>query len=299
MKASNLMRSITLAVCAATTVAWAELPQSAANKGAAPSTQSVKFQQIRNATIKLQYAGTTFLVDPMLAKKGTYPGFEGTYNSELRNPLVELPMPLNKVVKADAVIVTHTHLDHWDDAAKQSLPKNIPIFAQNEQDAQSIRKDGFRDVRVLTENTVFKGTRLSKTGGQHGDNAIMQGPVGEILGTVSGVVFQRPGHKSVYVAGDTVWNRHVEEAIGKYQPDVIILNTGYARVKGFDGSIIMGKEDLLRAYELAPKATVIGSHMEAVNHAMQSRQELRDFIAEKGMSAKRVLVPADGASYSF
>lgn len=299
MKASNLIRSITLAVCAATTVAWAELPQSAANKGAAPSTQSVKFQQIRNATIKLQYAGTTFLVDPMLAKKGTYPGFEGTYNSELRNPLVELPMPLNKVVKADAVIVTHTHLDHWDDAAKQSLPKNIPIFAQNEQDAQSIRKDGFRDVRVLTENTVFKGTRLSKTGGQHGDDAVMQSPLGEILGTVAGVVFQRPGHKSVYVAGDTVWNRHVEEAIGKYQPDVIILNTGYARVKGFDGSIIMGKEDLLRAYELAPKATVIGSHMEAVNHAMQSRQELRDFIAEKGMSAKRVLVPADGASYSF
>lgn len=262
-------------------------------------TQPVNFQQIRNATIKLKYAGTTFLIDPMLAKKGAYPGFEGTYNSELRNPLVELPISLNKVMKADAVIVTHTHLDHWDDAAKQGLPKSIPIFAQNEQDAQSIRKDGFKDVRVLTENTLFKGTRLSKTGGQHGDNTIMQSPIGELLGIVSGVVFQRPGHKSVYVAGDTVWNRHVEEAIGKYQPDVVILNTGYARVKGFEGSIIMGKEDLLRAYELAPKATVIGSHMEAVNHGMQSRQELRDYIVEKGMSTQRVLVPEDGASYSF
>jgi L-ascorbate metabolism protein UlaG (beta-lactamase superfamily) len=270
------------------------------NKGSSVNrTQPVNFQQIRNATIKLKYAGTTFLIDPMLAKKGAYPGFEGTYNSELRNPLVELPIPLNKVMKADAVIVTHTHLDHWDDAAKQSLPKSIPIFAQNEQDAQSIRKDGFKDVRVLTENTLFKGTRLSKTGGQHGDKTIMQSPIGELLGIVSGVVFQRPGHKSVYVAGDTVWNRHVEEAIGKYQPDVVILNTGYARVKGFEGAIIMGKEDLLRDYELAPKATVIGSHMEAVNHGMQSRQELRDYIVEKGMSTQRVLVPEDGASYSF
>lgn len=301
MRISKFVRNTSLAAYAVSMLAWAEGPQNTGDKAAVPPprSQPVKFQQIRNATIKLKYAGTTFLVDPMLSKKGTYPGFEGTYNSELRNPLVELPMPLNKVVKADAVIVTHTHLDHWDDAAKQSLPKNIPIFAQNEQDAQSIRKDGFKDVRVLKEDTVFKGTHLRKTGGQHGDNAVMQSPVGEILGTVSGVVFQRAGHKSVYVAGDTVWNRYVEDAIAKHQPDVIILNTGYARVKGFEGSIIMGKEDLLRAYQLAPKATVIGSHMEAVNHAMQSRQELRDYIAEKGMSTKRVLVPDDGASYQF
>ena len=300
MRISSVVCNISIAFCTVSVLAWAETPQSRMDKGASVNrTQPVNFQQIRNATIKLKYAGTTFLIDPMLAKKGAYPGFEGTYNSELRNPLVELPIPLNKVMKADAVIVTHTHLDHWDDAAKQGLPKNIPIFAQNEQDAQSIRKDGFKDVRVLTENTVFKGTHLSKTGGQHGDNTIMQSPIGELLGIVSGVVFQRPGHKSVYVAGDTVWNRHVEEAIGKYQPDVVILNTGYARVKGFEGAIIMGKEDLLRAYELAPKATVIGSHMEAVNHGMQSPQELRDYIVEKGMSTQRVLVPEDGASYSF
>ena len=65
----------------------------------APTAQTVKFQQIRNATIKVDYAGTTFLIDPMLA---------------------------------NAIIVTHTHLDHWDGAAKQSLPRNLPLFAQNE-----------------------------------------------------------------------------------------------------------------------------------------------------------------------
>jgi len=43
---------------------------------------------------------------------------------------------------------------------------------------------------------------------------------------------------------------------------------------------IMGKEDLYRAYQAAPKATVIGTHMESVNHATQSREELHDYIAE-------------------
>lgn len=284
---------VTLAACS-TAKSDAALPTPTSSS----TTQSVKVQQIRNATIKVEYAGTTFLVDPMLAKKGTYPGFEGTYNSELRNPLVELPMPLSDVIKADAIIVTHTHLDHWDDAAKQSLPKSLPLFAQNEEDAQSIRKDGFTNVRVLTPNTVFNGTRLSNTAGQHGDDKTMA-VAGKLLGQVMGVVFQRPGHKTVYVAGDTIWNAHVEGAIKQYQPDVIILNTGYARIKGLDGSIIMGKEDLHRAYQAVPRATVIGSHMEAVNHGMQTRKELRDYIKEKGMDSKRVLVPADGESYTF
>lgn len=261
------------------------------------SAQSIGFQQIRNATIKLDYAGTTFLVDPMLAEKGAYPGFPGTFNSHLRNPLVDLPVPVAEVMQADAVIVTHTHPDHWDAAARQGLRRDMPVFAQHEEDAQAIRADGFTDVRVLGESTVFNGIRLIRTGGQHGDERMMQTPLAKILGTVSGVVLRCPGHKTVYVAGDTVWNAQVEDAISTHRPDVIILNAGYARVSGFDGAIIMGKEDLYRASQAAPQATVIGSHMEAVNHAMQTRQELHDFIAEKGMDPQCVLVPADGESY--
>jgi L-ascorbate metabolism protein UlaG (beta-lactamase superfamily) len=297
MKVLNVLRSAVALGGIATLVACGTANSSTA---AAPTsaTYAVKVQQIRNATMKVDYAGTTFLIDPMLAKKGTYPGFEGTYNSQLRNPLVELPMPLAEVMKADAIIVTHTHLDHWDDAARHSLPKNLPVFAQNEADAQSIRKDGFTNVRVLTKDTLFNGTRLSPTGGQHGDDKTIA-VAGELLGQVMGVVFQRQGHKTVYVAGDTVWNSQVEGAINQYQPNVIILNTGYARIQGLDGSIIMGKEDLYRASQMAPQAKVIGSHMEAVNHGMQTRKELRDYIAEKGMDPTRVLVPADGESYSF
>lgn len=298
MNFSNLLRG-TAAMSCLMALAACSTPDSRETASAPAShAHTVKFQQIRNATIKVDYAGTTFLIDPMLAKKGAYPGFAGTYNSQLRNPLVELPMPLADVMKADAIIVTHTHLDHWDDAAKQSLPKNLPLFAQNEADAQSIRKDGFTDVRVLGKDTVFKGTRLRITAGQHGSDQAMA-VAGEVLGKVMGVVFQRQGYKTVYVAGDTVWNAQVEDAIQQYQPEVIVLNTGYARIQGLDGSIIMGKEDLYRAYQAAPRATVIGSHMDSVNHGMQNRKDLHDFIKEKAMDPKRVLVPADGESYVF
>jgi L-ascorbate metabolism protein UlaG (beta-lactamase superfamily) len=260
--------------------------------------QAVKFQHIRNATIKVDYAGTTFLVDPMLAPKDAWPGFPGTVNSHLRNPRVDLPIPLADVLKADAVIVTHTHLDHWDDAAKAAVPKNRPIFAQDDADAASIRNDGFTDVRVLGADTEFRGTRLAKTGGQHGTDAMMAAGLGKRLGAVSGIVFRRAGFKTTYIAGDTTWTADVERAITTFRPDVIILNTGYARLAGVEGSIIMGKEDLDRAAQLAPAAQVIGIHMEAVNHASQTRAELRQFAAEKGIGA-RVLVPEDGEVFGF
>ncbi len=77
------------------------------------------------------------------------------------------------------------------------------------------------------------------------------------------------------------------------------MNTGHAKVNGFSGSIIMGKEDVFRAYQLVPKATIVNIHMEAVNHAVLSRKELRAFIEEKDMNKSRVLVPEDAAFYSF
>ncbi|QUN32365.1 MBL fold metallo-hydrolase (plasmid) [Cupriavidus sp. KK10] len=270
-----------------------------AHANPAPVTAVVRFRQVRNATIKVEYAGATFLIDPMLGKKGAYPGFEGTYNSQLRNPLVDLPMPLDEVIKADAVIITHAqHYDHWDEVARRSLPKDIPIFTQSDDDAESLRKDGFENVRVLTANVDFHGTRLSKTGGQHGSDAMEEGR-GKRLGKSSGIVFERPEYKTVYVAGDTVWNRYVEDAISQYRPDVVILNACFGRLVGYDGAFIMGKEDLYRFYQAAPRATVVASHMEALAHCTQSRKELRDYIAEKGMDPRRVLVPQDGESYSF
>lgn len=90
----------------------------------------MKIKQVRNATLIIEYAGKTFLVDPFLAEKGAYPGFEGTANSHLRNPLVDLAVPMDEILDVDAVIVKHLHPDHWDEAAQRLVPKDMLIFAQ-------------------------------------------------------------------------------------------------------------------------------------------------------------------------
>ena len=87
----------------------------------------MNIMQIRNATQVIAYAGKRFLIDPMLAEKDAYPGFAGTARAHLRNPLVELPVPIERLLDVDAIIVTHTHPDHWDDAAAAAIPKSMLI----------------------------------------------------------------------------------------------------------------------------------------------------------------------------
>lgn len=261
---------------------------------------ALQMQHIRNATTKVDYAGKTFLIDPLLARKGAYPGFEGTFRSELRNPLVELPMPAEDVVKGvDAVIVSHTHLDHWDGGENEFLPKDFPLFVQNESDAEIIRGQGFTDVRIMDDDTDFEGVHLARTGGQHGtDEMYANSQVAKFLGNAMGIVFQAPDLPTVYFVGDTVWRTEVEQNIDKFDPDVIVLNAGEARLTGYTGSIIMSQDDVFRAHRAAPEATIVAVHMDAINHMTLSREELQDYVQQQGIQ-DQVLIPADGEILNF
>ncbi|WP_176343743.1 MBL fold metallo-hydrolase [Priestia aryabhattai] len=253
----------------------------------------MKITHIRNATLLVEYGGKTFLIDPMLAEKGTYPPFPNSIRQDQNNPLVSLPLSVEEIIEGiDAVILTHLHLDHFDDAAKQALPNDIKMFVQNEEDAAVVRADGFKNVEVLTKNTVFEGIQLSKTKGEHGRGEILKR-----TGLVCGVVFKHKNEKTLYVAGDTVWYSAVEEEINTHQPDVIVVNGGDNQfLEG--GSLVMGKEDIYEVHKAAPHATILSVHMEAVNHWTLSREELKSFINEKDM-VSRVLVPDDGEVYTF
>jgi L-ascorbate metabolism protein UlaG (beta-lactamase superfamily) len=253
----------------------------------------MNIHQIRNATIVVEYAGKKFLIDPMLSEKGTYPPFPSLRQNNSKNPLVSLPISIDDIIHdVDAVIVTHLHYDHWDDAAKEALPKEIKIFSQNEEDGTEIRNAGFQNVEVLQENTVFEGIQLIKTKGEHGRGEILK-----VTGQVCGVVFKHSNEKTLYVAGDTVWYEAVQEVIETHKPEIIVVNGGDVQLSE-GGSLIMGKDDIYEVYKAAPDAKIISVHMEAVNHWTLSKEELKNFINEKGISSN-VLVPDDGESYSF
>lgn len=251
---------------------------------------------IRNATQLITYAGKCFLVDPMLAPKDAYPGFSGTARADIRNPMVALPCAVDTLLDVDAVIVTHTHDDHWDRYAIEQIAKDMPIFVQHDNDAQLLRSQGFHNLTLLTDNSKFGDIQLSKThGGQHGtDRAYAVPELAERLGEACGVVFRHPDEKTLLIAGDTILRPQVAAELQKHQPDVVVLNAGYAHVIGF-GPIIMGEEDVLNVHFLLPQAKIIAVHMEAINHCLLSRSALRDYV-DANQIGEAVIIPRDGES---
>lgn len=254
----------------------------------------MKITQIRNATIVVEYANKKFLIDPMLAEKGTYPAFQNTIRQDSFNPSVSLPISVDNILEGlDAVILTHLHLDHFDDVAKNVLPKDIKMFVQNEKEAKEVKAIGFKNVEVLQQDIVFEGIQLVKTKGEHGRGKELL----NLMGEVCGVVFKHPSEKVLYVAGDTVWYDAIGEEINTHQPEIIVVNSGDNQVLDL-GSLIMGKEDVYEVHKAAPNSKIIAVHMEAVNHWTLTREELKNFSKEKEFSSN-ILVPEDGESYSF
>ena len=228
---------------------------------------------VRHATLLLELAGRRILVEPMLDEAGARPPVETSPNPR-RNPLVPLPVPAEELVRGlDAVIVTHLHEDHFDETGARLVPRGVPVLCQPE-DAERLRGLGL-DALPVEDELDWDGLRVVRTGGRHGsDEATV-----EALGPVSGFVLD-----GLYIAGDTVWCAEVEEALERHRPRVAVVNgSGACFLEG--GPLVMSAAQIREVVDRVP--TVVVVHLEAINHCLETRAEVRAAVPE-------ALVPEDG-----
>jgi L-ascorbate metabolism protein UlaG (beta-lactamase superfamily) len=243
-------------------------------------------QLVRNATLIINYAGKKILVDPMFFPKGAFDPIAGS----ARNPLVELPIPLEEIIRdIDLVLVTHTHPDHFDPIASQSLNKSIKLLHQP-ADEGFFQKEGFTNTETVTHHTVWNTIRIYRTGGQHGSGEVLKH-----MGTVSGYVLQAENHPTVYIVGDSIWTDEVVKAINTYKPDSIIVNSGGAQMPGFEGSpILMDEEQTITLIKASGEAKIIAVHMEALDHCHTTRESLHQQADESHVGKGKLVIPQDG-----
>lgn len=248
---------------------------------------------LRHATLIVETGGRRAMVDPMLDAADARGPVRGTPN-ERPNPLVDLPVPAAEATAGiEAVLLTHTHVDHFDAAGVTNVPPGVPWLCQPE-DLADLQPIGLSVMPVPAGAPLsWEGLTVWRTGGEHGrTEEVIRG-----LAPVSGFVVAAEGEPTLYVAGDTVWCDPVADAIATHAPDVIVVNAGAATFLS-GGTVTMEAADVIAVANAAPDARVVAVHMESINHCVERRADLAAAAAEAGV-ADRVLIPADGETLTL
>lgn len=246
-------------------------------------------QLIRNATVRFEYNGRKFILDPYLAPKHSRPSFSG----KSLNPLVDLPCsPLETIAGIEMAVISHLHSDHFDPTAQELLPKETTILCQP-QDAEDIKKMGFKEVLSVENGIEWCGIEFWRTSGRHGSGEVLKD-----MGNVSGFVFKAKGEPTVYWTGDTIWCADVSAVIQEVKPDVILTHSCGA-VWGKQTLIVMDAAQTVEVCRAAPQSKVVAIHMEALDHATITRAALRHYADAHKIGSDQLLIPADGEKIVF
>lgn len=243
----------------------------------------IQIQHIRNATLKINYAGNTFLIDPMLGEKNSFMSFvEAGKNL---NPIIDLPIPAEDIIAGiDAVFLTHPHMDHFDEKAQELLPKSVPFYTQP-SDYDRILEGEFSNVFAIEDSIQFNEVTVYRTFGKHAVDPEMA----KALGPVSGFVFQSENYPTLYIVGDCVYDKDIQAQIAQYNPDIIITNSGGAVLSG--KRILMDETETIALIKANSNAQVLACHIESLDHCLVTRKSLRSVAEENKVT---IIIPNDG-----
>ncbi|MEE0954514.1 MAG: MBL fold metallo-hydrolase [Eubacterium sp.] len=255
----------------------------------------IKVKFIRYATMIIEYGGKRFLVDPMLRAKGKTEEVSVLQYPQ-KPPLADLPMPAEEIVKdIDAVLMTHIHPGHFDNAAGALLSKTMPFYVQNINDKDQARDFGMKKTQTInmTLDTHMDDVHIIRVAGKHGDGKPMH-----IINTMqnsSGILLEKEDEQTVYITGDTMWCMGVEQGLAA-NPGLIIAYLGANKGEGMQ--LTMGLEELSMLVQKAPKAKILACHMDTFENQTLSRADVRAWVLQNSLQ-DRVLVPENGEELTF
>ncbi|WP_258724473.1 MBL fold metallo-hydrolase [Cellulomonas sp. NS3] len=244
-------------------------------------------------TLRLTYAGLTFLTDPTFDEPGTYPS-PGATLTKLRGPAVGAA----ELGPVDVVLLSHDeHADNLDASGRALLPAagsvlTTPAAASRLTDVPAARGlEPWEDVTLAGPAGDVVVTAVPARHGPEGCEPL--------TGPVTGFVLRALGEPTVYVSGD---NASVEIAaeIARRVPDVTlaVLFAGDAQTPGLPGEpLTLDAERALAVAGLWPDAVVVPVHTEDWAHFSQPLALLVETFAAAG-EAHRLRVPRRGETAS-
>ncbi|WWV72055.1 hypothetical protein SOV_34440 [Sporomusa ovata DSM 2662] len=118
------------------------------------------------------------------------------------------------------------------------------------------------------------------------------------MGNASGFVFQAENEPTIYWPEDTIWCEAVMNVIKQIQPKIIITHSCGA-VWGDNVPIVMDALQTVKLCQVAADSIVIATHMDSLDHATVTRENLRKYAEANNIFSEKLLIPEDMEEYTF
>ncbi|SFD22144.1 L-ascorbate metabolism protein UlaG, beta-lactamase superfamily [Chitinophaga sp. CF118] len=254
---------------------------------------NITVTHIDTACILLEIDGYRIMTDPTLDNAGQfyYHGY-GAASRKTENPAY----PITGINNIDLILLSHhQHKDNFDNNGK-SFTKNVAnvISTKNASKALSgvIGLDNWQTQKIETDK--IKNLRITATPAQHHPGWIPEFISGKVIGFI--IEFDGQENGVIYISGDTVYFKGIDEVAKRYKIDVGIFHVGSVQFRyltGF-GQYTMDSKDLIKAVNVLNPNKVIPIHHKGWTHFKEKEARLRESLLTNVSTRDRTIFLKSG-----
>ena len=233
----------------------------------------MKFQQIENGTILLQYHGVDLLL----------------------NLNVNESMPESvKDCDWSACVMSSVPLYPHSSKKDIDLPRSVPIYAANQHDADRLTKMGFDNVMVVVKGGMDIGGISLK---------VIDLPESATKGRDACLLMSAPDEKSVLIASEYITYDELKHDIEETKAPIIIVDGYDKRLDDNDllkekGHLIKALENIYRIAGEEPHQSLILTHLNRYNSIYLNQEDAKHWI-DRLQKKHWILIPEIDKSYEF
>lgn len=238
----------------------------------------IRITHIDTACVLLEINGYKILTDPTLDKAGKlYYHGSGSFSRKTGDPVC----PPDLLQDIDLVLLSHhQHKDNFDDEGRQ-LALTVPLILSTRAAAHAVAGitglDDWQSYPIL--HSAVPGLKITATPAQHHPWWVPEWLVGKVIGFVIEFAGQTDG--VIYISGDTVFFRGIEQVAQRFRIDLGLFNVGAVQFRYLTGwgQYTLDGRSLLKAARVLNPRTLIPLHYKGWSHFKEKESTLKRILA--------------------
>ena len=243
---------------------------------------------IDTACLLIEINGYRILTDPTLDHAGHlyYHGF-GAISRKTGEPA----LPENGLENIDLILLSHhQHQDNFDKKGREFTSHIATVISTKNASRDLKGVIGLDDWETYSINTSkVKDLRITATPAQHRPSWIPEFVSGKVIGFI--IEYDGQTNGVIYISGDTVYFRGIDEVARRYKIDIGIFHVGAVQFRYLTGpgKYTMDSKDLIKSVRLLNPRKIIPVHQKGWSHFKEKEHHLQEVLNKEILTKDRTV----------